>query len=169
MIHLVIHLDNLMPWANATIPFTHLPGCFYSWLTEFRTRKKCTYKVNTYANHLQKHWTNLKKSRIPPKVELFLKRVDLEKSLQPGCCSSVNWVLACRLKGHQFESHSGYMCGLWARSPAGGMREVTYQSFSHILKFLSLLSPLKVNFKKSLERKIPLHPLASINSYLKQK
>ena len=30
----------------------------------------------------------------------------------PGLCGSVDWVLACKLKGHQFDSQSGNIPGL---------------------------------------------------------
>ena len=43
----------------------------------------------------------------------------------PGWCGSVDWVLACRLKGGQFDSQSGHMSGLQARSPLGGRWEAT--------------------------------------------
>ena len=43
----------------------------------------------------------------------------------PGWCGSVDWVLACEPKGHWFDSQSGHMPGLRARSPAGGVREAT--------------------------------------------
>ena len=56
----------------------------------------------------------------------------------PGGCSSVDWVPACKPKGHQFDSQSGHMPGLLARSPAGDMWEVTDWSMSHTLMFLSL-------------------------------
>ena len=39
----------------------------------------------------------------------------------PGWHSSVDSVLACDPKGHQFNSQSGHMPGLWAGSPVGGM------------------------------------------------
>ena len=42
-----------------------------------------------------------------------------------GWCGSVDWVLACEPKGHQFNSQSGHMPGLQARSSVGGEWEVT--------------------------------------------
>ena len=36
-------------------------------------------------------------------------------------CGSVDWAPFCKLKGHQFNSQSGHLPGLWARSPVGGM------------------------------------------------
>ena len=35
-------------------------------------------------------------------------------------CGSVDWVLACEPKHCQFDSQSGHMPGLQARSPVGG-------------------------------------------------
>ena len=62
-----------------------------------------------------------------------------------GWCGSVDWVLACEPKGQQFNSQSGHLPGLWARSPVGGMREATTQwCFSPFLS-PSLLLCLKIN------------------------
>ena len=35
----------------------------------------------------------------------------------PNWCGSVGWALSSKLKGHQFDSQSGHMPGLPARSP----------------------------------------------------
>ena len=43
----------------------------------------------------------------------------------PGWYDSVDWVPACEPKGHQFDSQSGHMPGLWARSPVRGSWEAT--------------------------------------------
>ena len=40
-------------------------------------------------------------------------------------CGSVSWVPACKTKGHQFNTQSRHMLGLWAMSPVGGTREAT--------------------------------------------
>ena len=67
----------------------------------------------------------------------------------PGCCGSVGWTLACKLKGHWFDSQSGPMRGLWARSPVGGVWEATtHQCFSPSLS-PSLPLSLKVREIKS--------------------
>ena len=50
-------------------------------------------------------------------------------SISPGWCGSVDWALAWEPKGCWFNSQSGHMSGLRARSPAGGMREVTTIDF----------------------------------------
>ena len=42
-----------------------------------------------------------------------------------GRCGSVDGAPACKPKGHRFDSHSGHMPGLWARSPVGGAQEAT--------------------------------------------
>ena len=47
----------------------------------------------------------------------YLKEIE---NFDPGWCGSVDWVLDCEPKGHQFNSQSGHMSGLRARSPAGG-------------------------------------------------
>ena len=50
----------------------------------------------------------------------------------PGWHGSMDWVLACKLKGRWFDSPSGHMPGLRARSPVEGVREG-----NHTLMFLS--------------------------------
>ena len=45
--------------------------------------------------------------------------------LSPGWCGSVDWVQACEPKGRWFDSQSGHMPGLQARSPVGGTKEAT--------------------------------------------
>ena len=60
----------------------------------------------------------------------------------PGWCGSVDWAPACEQKGHQFDSQSGHMPGLQARSPVGGAREAPHADVS--LPF-SLPSPLSKN------------------------
>ena len=56
----------------------------------------------------------------------------------PGWCGLVDWVLACKPKGLQFDSQSGHMPRLWARCPVGGVWEAT----THWCFSFSLLSPL---------------------------
>ena len=49
----------------------------------------------------------------------------------PGWCSSVNWVPACKSNDRRFDSQSGHMLGLQARSPVGGAQETaTHWCFS---------------------------------------
>ena len=50
--------------------------------------------------------------------------------LSPGWCGSVDWAPACEPSGCQFDSQSGHMPGLLARSPAGGLWEGTDRCFS---------------------------------------
>ena len=42
-----------------------------------------------------------------------------------GWYGSVDWVPACKTKGRWFDSQSGHMPGLEARSPVGGTQEAT--------------------------------------------
>ena len=43
----------------------------------------------------------------------------------PPWCGSVDWALACEPKGHRFDSQSGHMPGLQAKSPVGDGQEAT--------------------------------------------
>ena len=52
---------------------------------------------------------------------LFLK----VKKFCPGWCGSVDGVWACKPKGCEFDSQSGHMPGLQARSPMRSAREAT--------------------------------------------
>ena len=56
--------------------------------------------------------------------------------LSPGWCDTVDWALACEPKGRQFDSQSGHMPGLHARSPSKGCARG-----NHTLMFLSCHSP----------------------------
>ena len=56
-------------------------------------------------------------------------------------CDSMDWVPACEPKVHWFNSQSGHMPGLWARSPGGGVLEATI----HRCFPLSLSLPLSKN------------------------
>ena len=78
--------------------------------------------------------------------------------IKPGWCGLVGWALACGPIGCQFDSPSGHMPGLQARSPFGGMQEAADWCFSRTSMFLSLsfssLSlSLKYNENKSLKIK----------------
>ena len=57
----------------------------------------------------------------------------------PGWCGSVDSALACKPRGHRFDSQSGHMPGLWARSPvegAWGNHTLIFFSFSFSLPSL---------------------------------
>ena len=71
----------------------------------------------------------------------------------PGWCGSVDWVLACEPKGYWFDSQSGHMPGLQARSPFGGMQETINWCISCMLMFLSLSISLPSPLPKSREIK----------------
>ena len=64
--------------------------------------------------------------------------------ISPGWCGSVDWVLACEPKGCWFNSQSGNVPGLWARSPVGGVQEETIHWYFSPSLF-SFSSPLKIN------------------------
>ena len=66
-----------------------------------------------------------------------------------GWCGSMDWVLACKPKDHQFNSQSGHMPGLWARSPVRGVWEATNQGISCTLMFLSLSFTLPSTLSKN--------------------
>ena len=73
----------------------------------------------------------------------------------PGWCGSVDWTWACEPKGHWFDSQSGHLPGLWARSPVWG----TWEASTHWCLSLSLFPslPLSLNInKENLKKKANL-------------
>ena len=79
-------------------------------------------------------------------LRLFTTKEDFLKK-SSGWCGSVGWVSSHKPKGHQFNSWSGHLPGLWARSPIGAHARGR-QSMCLSLSF-SLCSPLsKDTFKK---------------------
>ena len=53
--------------------------------------------------------------------------------------------VACELKAHQFDSRSGHMPGVWARSPVGSLQEAANRCFS---PSVSPSHPLSLNINK---------------------
>ena len=77
-------------------------------------------------------------------VLLVLRFFLYKKFFCPGWCSSGDWARVSEPKGRQFDSQSGHMPGLWARSPAWGTQEATTRCFSPSLSPFLPLS-LKIN------------------------
>ena len=76
-----------------------------------------------------------------------------ECMLGPSWCGSVDWASACEPKGCWFDSQSGHMPVLRARSPVGGAQEATtHWCFSPLLSFSCPLS-LKINKYNLYKRK----------------
>ena len=71
------------------------------------------------------------------------------KKASPDRCGSVGWVLSHKAKGHQFDSHSGHMPGLWGLvgAPVRGNRSMflLHTSVFLFLPFSLPSSPFKVN------------------------
>ena len=89
---------------------------------------------------------------------------DLSKIVYiPGWCGSVGWALDYELKGCWFNSQSGHMPGLWARSWFGGGQEATDGWFSCTLLFFYTSFFLSLSLKNEMSslRKyfvdIPIH------------
>ena len=62
----------------------------------------------------------------------------------PGCCGSVDWVLACKPKGRWIDSQSGHRPGLQAWSPVGVWERQPLINVS-LPFFLPPFSSLKIN------------------------
>ena len=85
-----------------------------------------------------------------------------KKQISPGWCGSVDWALACKQKGRWFNSRSGYMPGLRARSPGGGVQKgVPHTNVSLTHRCFSLSLPLSKNnwkkFKKIKSKSVCAH------------
>ena len=66
----------------------------------------------------------------------------------PDWRGSVGWESFCGAKGRWFNSQSGHVSGLQARSPVGGRQQATNRCFSRTsvsLLFLHPLPSLKIN------------------------
>ena len=72
--------------------------------------------------------------------------------LHPDWYGSVRWVSSCKLKGGRFDSWSGYMSGLQARSPVGGVQEATNRCFSHTRMFFSFCFSLPSLLSKKINK-----------------
>ena len=77
----------------------------------------------------------------------------IERRCSPGLGGSVYCLVACEPEGRWFDSQSGPMPGLRARSPVGGLREATNRCVSCTSMFLSSL-PLSLKIIKSLTKRV---------------
>ena len=83
----------------------------------------------------------------------WIKNVNVKPEISPSWCTSVDWAPACEPKGRRFDSQSGHMRGLWARSPVGGVQEaITHRCFS---PSLSPSLPLSLKINKILKKEKP--------------
>ena len=65
----------------------------------------------------------------------------------PGWCRLVDWVLACEPKGHWFDSQSGHLCGLRARSPVeAGERQLHTDVFFFVFCFFNINKRSLISF-----------------------
>ena len=90
----------------------------------------CSYFKNN-------HQVQLRNQPLHSKVNVIIL-------ITPDWCGSVDWVPACEPKGCWFDSQSGHMHGLQARSPVGVVREGNWSMFSPCLSS-SLPLSLKIN------------------------
>ena len=81
---------------------------------------------------------------------LHWKKYVTIKTYSPGWCGSVDWVPACESKGCMFDSQSGHMPELQARSPVGDVQGAT----THWYFFPSFSPPL---FSLKKKKKIKKH------------
>ena len=91
------------------------------------------------------------KPRSAPTFRLLITTLEHYEACT-GWCGSVAWVLACEPKGHWFDSQSGHMPGLQARSPVGGTQQATTHWRFSLFFLLSPLSKNKQNLKKKTKK-----------------
>ena len=75
-------------------------------------------------------------------ISKYIKKQNKTRITLGGVAQYIDCLLACKPKGHRFNSQLGHMPGLWAGSPVGVMREATNQCFSCTLIFPSLFLSL---------------------------
>ena len=90
-------------------------------------------------------------------LEILCSVFNIKCITSPSWCGSVDWVLACELKGCWFNSQSGHMPGLQTRSPFGAVQEATTHwcffpslspSLRHCLKINNLKNKIKIKNTK---------------------
>ena len=78
------------------------------------------------------------------------ERLKRSEGIAKWGCGSVGWSIILQTKSHWFDSQSGHMPGLWARSPVGGMQEANDWCFSSSLSLsISISLKIKINLQKS--------------------
>ena len=70
----------------------------------------------------------------------FSKIIYVQALHSPDQCGSVVWALSRKVKSHQFDSQSGHVPGLWARSSVGASERQPHIDGSLPLSFPSPLS-----------------------------
>ena len=93
----------------------------------------------------------------------FYCGITVKYQLSPGLCGSVGWVPACELKGCWFNSQSGHMPGLRARSPVRHMREAANWCFFCTSIFLSLFFSPFSSLSKTNKQKTTLFEKVKTN------
>ena len=127
---------KMRAWPQSTLPLQGhgrpcLQGCYKTALctwSSFFLRAGvdcvfCAYSTNTCC--LFEFWENFVMCRSLDWKGLYLDIMITNNKISPGCCGSVHWVPACEPKGCWFDSQSGHIPGVWARSPVGGAWEAT--------------------------------------------
>ena len=98
-------------------------------------------------------------------VIILLNTVKKNFPPSPGWCGSVDWVPVCEPKGCQFDSQSGHMLGLQARSTGGGVWQATTHWYFSPSFYLP--SPVPKDKKiKSLEKLN--HALAGVAQWIER-
>ena len=117
---------------------------FWSWLCHILP---CSVNLGKSVDFFEAILST-REEKIIPSSEGMLKNFmhNEKKQWSPDWCGSVDWALACKPKGHRFESQSGHKPGLRARSPAGGTQEAT--THPCISPFLSPSLPLSIQMNK---------------------
>ena len=107
-----------------TLPATPAPACTGCRLGPDHS---CHPRISYHCRHRGFH-SNLFLGLLPYCAEAGSPQKN--KSTYSGWCGSVRFSLACKLKGHQFDSRSEHTPGFQDRSPVGGVREVTIHFLS---------------------------------------
>ena len=105
------------------------------------------YSIWVFLSLVFTEFNNIVDAFHPPSSSWLFQTLNFKNWNSPGWCGSMAWAPTCHLRGYLFDSQSGHMPGLQARSPAGGVREATNRCSSHTSMFLSLSPSCPISLK----------------------
>ena len=110
------YITNIIKWIIGSSP---LQKCRFQEASRFSRNYQVILQNKELENRMW-GFCSLCMKRFSPRMDRIRPYV-----WYPSWWGSEDWAPACEPKGHWFNSQSGHMPGLWARSPVGGAREET--------------------------------------------
>ena len=113
-------------WTRSSLPLEILYCTYFSFNLPFYSTSPIEFYPDIFLCLLYavvKMYVYVKNNL---KTLLWLQALNVKNiSRLPGLYDSVDWALACEPKGHKFDSQSGHIPALQARSPVGDAQEAT--------------------------------------------